>query len=158
MSQPENRPPEGILPGPAGEKMRYEIAVGPPGPKGVRPGAPAFAKPPEQPTKPRGKSHIGDSGTRETIETVVFVVVLVLLLKTFLAEAFVIPTGSMATTLLGYHVETTCEKCGYKYVFNASSVAEPAPGRGDRIFGSWCHNCQAYNSLQSDGQGGGNAP
>src|SRR5262249_4813982 len=40
---------------------------------------------------------------REVVETIVFVVVLVLLLKSFLAEAFVIPTGSMATTLLGYH-------------------------------------------------------
>src|SRR5437773_1301014 len=37
---------------------------------------------------------------REIIETIVFVVVLVLMLKTYLAEAFVIPTGSMATTLL----------------------------------------------------------
>ena len=39
------------------------------------------------------------SSLRETVETVVFVIVLVLLLKTFVAEAFVIPTGSMATTL-----------------------------------------------------------
>src|SRR5262245_38191131 len=40
--------------------------------------------------------------SREIAETVVFVVVLVLLLKTFIAEAFVIPTGSMASTLWGY--------------------------------------------------------
>ncbi|HEX5432504.1 MAG TPA: signal peptidase I [Bryobacteraceae bacterium] len=37
---------------------------------------------------------------REIIETVVFVVVLVLLLKSFVAEAFVIPTGSMENSLL----------------------------------------------------------
>jgi signal peptidase I len=40
-------------------------------------------------------------GLREAIETIVIVIALVLLLKIFVAEAFVIPTGSMATTLLG---------------------------------------------------------
>src|SRR5438045_8931625 len=48
---------------------------------------------------------------REIIETIVFVVVLVLLLKSFVAEAFVIPTGSMATTLLVYQHWADCPKC-----------------------------------------------
>src|SRR5207247_2346546 len=52
---------------------------------------------------------------REIVETVVFVVVLVLMLKSFAAEAFVIPTGSMAETLLGYQVDVKCPKCGYKF-------------------------------------------
>src|SRR5438132_14171422 len=39
---------------------------------------------------------------REIVETVVFVVVLVLLLKSFVAEAFVIPTGLMAERVWGY--------------------------------------------------------
>src|SRR5262249_43191704 len=89
---------------------------------------------PQSPTKPDGALRVGSPGTaadtvttsrakeqpkpakvekpaepkdsfREIIETVVFVIVLVFMLKTFLAEAFVIPTGSMATTLLGYHKE-----------------------------------------------------
>jgi signal peptidase I len=63
-------------------------------------------------------------GFREIIETIVFVVVLVLLLKTFIAEAFVIPTGSMATTLLGYHKDVVCEQCHYRYLVNASQEAE----------------------------------
>src|SRR5438552_18301019 len=63
-------------------------------------------------------------GFREIVETVVFVVVLVLLLKTFLAEAFVIPTGSMATTLLGYHKDQVCEHCKYHFRVNASDEAE----------------------------------
>src|SRR5262249_18434018 len=50
---------------------------------------------------------------REGVETIVFVVVLVLLLKTFIAEAFVIPTGSMAPTLYGYQKDVTCPQCGY---------------------------------------------
>src|SRR5437588_5341091 len=74
-------------------------------------------------SKGPGPGDMKDS-TREVIETVVFVVVLVLLLKTFLAEAFVIPTGSMATTLLGYHLDVTCDMCGYPFVVNASKEVE----------------------------------
>src|SRR6266404_2021358 len=55
---------------------------------------------------------------REIVETVVFVVVLVLLLKAFVAEAFVIPTGSMAETLYGYQKLVTCPKCGKNFPVN----------------------------------------
>jgi signal peptidase I len=58
---------------------------------------------------------------REALETIVFVVFLVLLLKAFVAEAFVIPTGSMATSLLGDHCAVTCERCEWKYTVNAQA-------------------------------------
>src|SRR5579871_625396 len=64
---------------------------------------------------------------REVIETVVFVVVLVLLLKSFAAEAFVIPTGSMATTLWGYQKDVVCPQCGYKFPVNCSDEVEKKP-------------------------------
>src|SRR5438132_9519919 len=51
--------------------------------------------------------------SREVFETIVFVVVLVLMLKLFVAEAFVIPTGSMASTLWGDQVKLECPECGY---------------------------------------------
>lgn len=88
--------------------------------------------------------------TREIIETVVFVIVLVLLLKTFVAEAFVIPTGSMAPTLLGYHRKVTCDKCGYHFLLNASSEVDP-PRPDDRqpVIGGFCPNCRAYNEVQA---------
>ncbi|MFO0964444.1 MAG: S26 family signal peptidase [Gemmataceae bacterium] len=134
MSKPDGRPEEGIASGAPPGRGSHEVVLGAPKPGRAAP--PPYARPPEI-----ARPKTGDSGVRETVETVVFVVVLVLLLKTFLAEAFVIPTGSMATTLLGYHMETACDKCGYKYVVNASSEAE-----GDsKILGSWCPNCQAYN-------------
>src|SRR5271166_1528758 len=58
--------------------------------------------------------------TREIFETVVFVVVLVLMLKLFVAEAFVIPTGSMASTLWGDQVVCRCRECGHVFPINAS--------------------------------------
>ena len=78
---------------------------------------------------------------REIVETVVFVVVLVLLLKAFLAEAFVIPTGSMATTLLGYHREITCPQCGFRFPLNMSKWLDAQDPDRERITGCTCPNC-----------------
>src|SRR5947209_483915 len=64
---------------------------------------------------PRVQQPSHTDSVREIIETVVFVVVLVLLLKSFAAEAFVIPTGSMAQTLWGYQKVVTCPDCGTEF-------------------------------------------
>jgi signal peptidase I len=62
---------------------------------------------------------------RETIESVVVAFVLAFLFRTFEAEAFVIPTGSMAPTLQGRHKDLICPKCDTPYRVGASSeVAE----------------------------------
>jgi signal peptidase I len=81
-------------------------------------------------------------GTREIIETVVFVVVLVLLLKTFAAEAFVIPTGSMAETLYGYQKIVTCPECGIEFPVNCSQEVDPSHGPASPIYGCICPNCR----------------
>jgi predicted nucleic-acid-binding Zn-ribbon protein len=110
-----------------------------------------------KPSVPAKKEPEHKDSYRELIETVVFVVVLVLMLKTFLAEAFVIPTGSMADTLLGYHHKVTCQQCGYPNLVNASSEAEP-PGGGDpvRVESCQCVNCGFTNVLArpKEDQGG----
>ena len=87
-------------------------------------------------------------GWRELVETVVFVVVLVLLLKTFLAEAFVIPTGSMATTLLGYHKQVVCQQCNRPFLVNVSSEADPQDGRVVHVMSCDCENCGFPNPLR----------
>lgn len=85
---------------------------------------------------------------REVLETVVFVVVLVLLLKSFVAEAFVIPTGSMATTLLGYQKDVTCPKCGFTFPVNCSEEVE---GRQRRtVVGAVCPNCRYHVDFHED--------
>jgi signal peptidase I len=75
--------------------------------------------------------------SREVFETVVFVVVLVLMLKLFVAEAFVIPTGSMASTLWGDQIQATCPECGHTFPVTA------AARNGVRIDPNWtaCQNC-----------------
>jgi len=83
-------------------------------------------------------------GFREVIETVVFVVVLVLLLKSFAAEAFVIPTGSMAETLYGYQKNVKCPQCGYEFPVNCSQEAEHPGDLDYRVLGCTCPNCRRH--------------
>ena len=47
---------------------------------------------------------------RQTVELLVSLCLCVLLVRTFSAEAYVVPTGSMAPTLLGLHREITCSQ------------------------------------------------
>ena len=62
---------------------------------------------------------------RETIESIVIAFVLAFLFRTFEAEAFVIPTGSMAPTLMGRHKDVLCPKCGCPYQVGASEEVNP---------------------------------
>lgn len=57
---------------------------------------------------------------RETIESIVVAFLLAFLFRTFEAEPFVIPTGSMAPTLLGWHKDITSDATGYRFQANAS--------------------------------------
>ena len=68
------------------------------------------------PASPRAQTH----AVRETVESIVIAFVLAFLFRTFEAEAFVIPTGSMAPTLMGRHKDVDCPKCGYRYQVSAS--------------------------------------
>lgn len=126
----------------------------PPSPDQVAPGFPYNRQPapaPAQPAPAKATSAKASStteykdGTREIVETIVFVVVLVLLLKTFLAEAFVIPTGSMATTLLGYHKDVICDQCRYPFLVNASEEVEGKPP--SQVVEWTCPNCRFQNRL-----------
>jgi signal peptidase I len=80
--------------------------------------------------------------TREIVETVVFVVVLVLMLKSFVAEAFVIPTGSMATTEYGYQKIVECPTCKVDFPVNCSQEVDPTEGLPTRVYACTCPNCR----------------
>ncbi|MHC5060435.1 MAG: signal peptidase I [Planctomycetota bacterium] len=51
----------------------------------------------------------------ETLKWVLIALILALIFRAFIMEAFRIPTGSMAKTLLGAHYHLRCSRCGYKY-------------------------------------------
>ncbi|MBA3480250.1 MAG: signal peptidase I, partial [Pirellulales bacterium] len=61
---------------------------------------------------------------RETLESIVVAFVLAFLFRTFEAEAFVIPTGSMSPSLMGQHKDVHCDRCGFSFRTTASSEGE----------------------------------
>jgi signal peptidase I len=95
-------------------------------------GPAAVAKGPFPPAARPSRSLFSPAAIRETIESVAIAFVLAFLFRTFVAEAFVIPTGSMAPTLMGQHKDLLCPQCGYRYQAGASSESEDRPQRNGR--------------------------
>ncbi len=58
---------------------------------------------------------------RETIESIAMAIVLAMIFKVLQAEAYIIPTGSMAPTLMGQHVEVACDGCDYLFQVGATN-------------------------------------
>jgi len=67
------------------------------------------------------------AGIVNTIEMVVIALVLAFVFRAFVAEAFRIPTGSMAETLRGAHYHLRCSRCGYKYDFGSDQYPIETP-------------------------------
>ncbi len=106
--------------------------------KGYKPAASSKSPAPTD-AAPRTEGH------RETVEAIVVAFILALLVRGFEAEAFVIPTGSMAPTLMGRHKEVTCPECGYVYAVNASDEVEGSSAGGSsprRVYSGVCVNCR----------------
>src|SRR5437762_6820922 len=61
-----------------------------------------------------------EGSAKETIESILVAFILAFIFRAFVVEAFVIPTGSMAPTLMGAHMRFRCEDCGYKFDVNYS--------------------------------------
>jgi len=78
---------------------------------------------------------------RETVEAIVVALILALMVRGFEAQAFVIPTGSMAPTLVGRHKELSCPQCGFVYSVNASQEVE-GPSFPRQVYSGICVNCR----------------
>lgn len=110
--------------------------------------AKAETKPEAEKAKAKPKKQ--QDGLREISESFVVAFVLAFLFRAFVAEAFVIPTGSMAPTLFGRHKECTCQQCGYLFMFGASDEVEDDSGTFEparRIHSAICPNCRFENPV-----------
>ena len=100
-------------------------------------------------TAPRTPPHGSQQdATRETIESIAFAFVLALLFRTFVAEAFVIPTGSMAPTLFGRNKDVVCQECHVHYEVGASDELDDDGMLVRRIEESICPNCRHPNKIR----------
>lgn len=81
---------------------------------------------------------------RDTIESIWIAIVLAFVLRAFVVEAFVIPTGSMAPTLMGRHLDLTCPACGYDFAFGLHDGRDALASRGNQqrySTDAHCPNC-----------------
>jgi len=78
---------------------------------------------------------------RDYTESVAMAIILAFLFRMFLLEAFVIPTGSMAPTLHGRHMDVTCPQCYYRYQTGASDE-NPNQGGQVEVIGTTCPLCR----------------
>jgi signal peptidase I len=95
--------------------------------------------------KPGGwQSWFSPGAIREMVEAVVIAFALAFFVRTFEAEAFVIPTGSMAPTLMGRHKDVTCAKCGYPFQVTASGEVDARTGRptNQEVVAGTCPICR----------------
>jgi signal peptidase I len=108
----------------------------------------AYPKLPRQGDKPTEppKTH----AMRETVESIVIAFVLAFLFRTFEAEAFVIPTGSMAPTLMGRHKDVECPKCGYRYQVSASEEESDEGRVGIPCVSGMCPICRYVLPMRDD--------
>lgn len=101
----------------------------------------------------------GLAGVIDTLEAIIIALILALTFRAFVVEAFVIPTGSMAPTLLGAHFDVRCPKCGFAFKENADLNVQYAAKmkalvpmtnqRGELVNSTWipapetrvCPNC-----------------
>ncbi|MDR0521631.1 MAG: S26 family signal peptidase [Planctomycetaceae bacterium] len=85
---------------------------------------------------------------REYAEALGVALVLAFLFKAFIIEAYSIPTGSMASTLMGRHKDVFCEACGFPFQLGASKESNEGsenPKPADylpQIVAGTCPQCQ----------------
>ena len=95
------------------------------------------------------ESNVQPQAIRETIESLAVAFILALLFKAFVADAFIIPTGSMAPTLMGAHKDLQCPECGYSYQSGASSEFNNVTGvpNGSVVTETICPLCRSIDKL-----------
>lgn len=103
----------------------------------------------KKPDAAKGRSR--HSEIRDTVESIIIALVFAFVFRAYSAEAFVIPTGSMAPTLYGRHKEINCEQCGVKYAVGASDELTRKSGlliSKNKVTGAYCPNCRYYTDLK----------
>jgi len=84
---------------------------------------------------------------RDTLESIWIAIVLAFVLRAFMVEAFVIPTGSMAERLYGQHWTRDCPCCHWDFAFGINK------SRADQWPMTTCPNCgHAWMINEKDGK------
>lgn len=85
-----------------------------------------------------------ETNVKETIESILVAFILAFIFRCFIVEAFVIPTGSMAPTLLGANMQFRCPDCGYRFTAGYSernNETFAVPEQANKVYSIICPNC-----------------
>jgi signal peptidase I len=108
-----------------------------------------MAKIDEEKTKSAaGKTRDRAGEIANTFEWLITAFALAFVFRAFVMEAFRIPTGSMADTLLGAHYRLCCTQCGYKYCYGESNFRQPKGGARQRYGQQEYSHCPSCGYLQ----------
>ncbi|MDB5385734.1 MAG: sipV 1, partial [Planctomycetaceae bacterium] len=103
--------------------------------------------------KPRPKHDGPRDNWRDTIESIVIAFILAFIFRTFVCEAFIIPTGSMAETLYGRHKDVICTQCKTRFRVGASSEVDRDNGYflpNRRLKYGFCPNCRFQMDIEDE--------
>jgi signal peptidase I len=114
-----------------------------------RASAEKLKSPPDPKAAQEAKPQRRDS-MRELVEQIVIAFILAFVVRGFEAEAFVIPTGSMAPTLMGAHKDIDCPYCGFNFTVNAANEFSDPSNPMSAVLSGLCGNCQAPLSLERE--------
>jgi len=82
---------------------------------------------------PQAGHHAREHSISETIQSLVVAFVLAMAFRGFVLEGFIIPTGSMAPTLMGQHTLWRSPQTGYEFRVDNGDVARAKIGAGNRV-------------------------
>jgi len=86
---------------------------------------------------------------RENFESIAIAIALAFAIRYFVVEAFKIPTGSMAPTLLGEHKNVNCSNCGWFFYADRQSESATCPNcqfeTSTSLYCDTCNNRIRYN-------------
>ncbi|MEM0914369.1 MAG: signal peptidase I [Planctomycetota bacterium] len=71
--------------------------------------------PPAKPRQAPPAHRATDASIKDTLESIVIALAIAFVFRAFVVEAFLIPTGSMAPTLLGQHLRVVDPETGYRF-------------------------------------------
>lgn len=148
-------------PAPCGDGLARPIpsgdAAGGQGPDGasdsVLPGPPApvdqASGEPVAPDAP-GRFSRGLLHVFETLQTVTTALTLAFVFRAFMIEPFIIPTGSMAISLLGAHCAIRCTTCGFEYALGPDQSSTQADAPFVLPAQAVCPNCHTSLPLRPE--------
>ncbi|WP_432797293.1 S26 family signal peptidase [Poriferisphaera sp. WC338] len=99
--------------------------------------------PPNTSTGAPKKEKPTDETIKETFISLILAFTFALVFRAYIIEPFIIPTGSMAPTLLGRHLRVTCKQCGYTFTVDATFDPKRIP-----VPGIVCPMCRFPNPIQ----------